>query len=285
MRLLASSVRVVLKIRYAVLIPAVPTVSWKQQLACTICGFAIASAVCDDKSKTLFLITSFDYLRSGDARQLKRVFYHNAMDVLAMVALLNHIAQMLDDPLTFAQEHGLDLIALGKLFEDLGRLEDAARLYERGLEHELAEEIFRQTVERLSFVQRRRGEILSAVEWWRAAARYRQVYALVELAKYYEHTLRDYAQAAQWTRDALAIVTAPEASPDARRKWQADLEHRLARVEAKREKQTTAMVSHESSELGARCCADRSASAVADPSRNYHPTLVRRNRADTASWE
>ncbi|MBI5650348.1 MAG: ribonuclease H-like domain-containing protein [Chloroflexi bacterium] len=58
----------------------------------------------------------FDYLANGDARPLKRVLYHNAMDVVAMAALLSHIAQMLDDPLTFAVEHGLDLIAIGKMF-------------------------------------------------------------------------------------------------------------------------------------------------------------------------
>ena len=33
----------------------------------------------------------FDYLRSRDARPLKGVFYHNAMDVVAMAALLSHV--------------------------------------------------------------------------------------------------------------------------------------------------------------------------------------------------
>ena len=32
----------------------------------------------------------FDYLKSGDARPLGGVFYHNAMDVVAMAALLTH---------------------------------------------------------------------------------------------------------------------------------------------------------------------------------------------------
>jgi len=40
----------------------------------------------------------FDYLRTGDARPLKGVFYHNAMDVVAMAALLSHTAKMLADP-------------------------------------------------------------------------------------------------------------------------------------------------------------------------------------------
>jgi len=179
----------------------------------------------------------FDYLQSGDARPLRGVFYHNAMDVIAMAALLSHIAQMLNDPLNFAVEHGLDLIAIGKLFEDLQRLDDAAKLYARGLELDLSEETFRETVRRLSYVQRRRGEMLSAVELWQGATRTRQVYAFVELAKYYEHKVRDYAQAIEHTRAALAIINAPDFPKDAQIQWQHGLEHRLARLEAKQTRQ------------------------------------------------
>ncbi len=176
----------------------------------------------------------FDYLRSGDARPLQRVLYHNAMDVVAMAALLSHVAQLLADPMEFAAEHGLDLVSIGKLFEDLGRLEEAARIYARGLELDLPEESFRQTAQRLALVHRRRGEMPAAIELWRGAASNRQIYAHVELAKYYEHKARDYAQAEQWTRAALAIVRA--SPPDARREWLAVLEHRLKRLEAKQKK-------------------------------------------------
>jgi len=174
----------------------------------------------------------FDYLSTGDARPLKRVLYHNAMDVVAMAALLSHIAQLLDDPLTFAIEHGLDLIAIGKMFEDLGRSEDAARLYARGLESDLPEENFRATMERFVRLQKRRGQSDAALELWRAAAGTRQIYAFVELAKFYEHQQRDYAQAARWTRDALALVA--QSSPQVRREWRGQLEHRLQRIERKR---------------------------------------------------
>ncbi len=176
----------------------------------------------------------FDYLQTGDARPLQRVLYHNAMDVVAMAALLSHVAQLLANPIEFAAEHGLDLVSIGKLFEDLGRLDDAARIYARGLELDLPEESFRQTARRLALVHRRRGEMPTAIELWRSAAGNRQIYAHVELAKYYEHKARDYAEAAQWTRTALVIVR--ESAPDARREWLAELEHRLKRLEAKERK-------------------------------------------------
>ena len=180
----------------------------------------------------------FDYLRNGDARPLKRVLYHNAMDVVAMAALLSHIAQMLDDPIEFATEHGLDIVSVGKLFEDLGRLDDAARILARGLEFDLPEDSFRQTTQRLAVVHRRRGEMSAALELWRDAAGNRQIYAHVELAKYYEHKARDYAEAERWTRNAITIVR--DSSPAARREWLGALEHRLKRLESRLKNKQTA---------------------------------------------
>ncbi len=184
----------------------------------------------DDLPSWLVPQVYFDYLRTGDARPLKRILYHNAMDVVAMAALLNHIAQMLADPFGFAVEHGLDVIALAKLYEHLGRLAEAAQLYERGLEYDLEEQVFRLTFQRLSLLQRRRGDLPAAVELWHKAAGSRQIYAFVELAKYYEHKTRDYALAAQWTQDALDVIAAPDSPVDLRKHWQAELEHRLERL-------------------------------------------------------
>jgi len=175
----------------------------------------------------------FGYLRSGDARAMKSVFYHNAMDVLSLAALLSHVAGLLDDPLSGTFVHGLDLVDMGKLFENLGRLEKAAQLYEHGLAHDLPEEIYWDTVRRLSFIQKQSGNLSAAVALWREAARSGQIYAHVELAKFYEHQQGDYSEAAQWTHAALDLVNAPDFPRHACRRWLADLEHRLARLHKK----------------------------------------------------
>jgi uncharacterized protein YprB with RNaseH-like and TPR domain len=177
----------------------------------------------------------FSYLRSSDARSIKGVFYHNAVDVLSLAALLNHVVGLLDDPLGEAVVHGLDLVAIGKMFEDLGHLEKAAQLYEHGLAHDLPDEIHWDTVQRLSFAQKRCGNLTTAVTLWRQAAHSGQIYAHVELAKFYEHQQRDYGEAAQWTEAALALVNAPDFPRHECRRWLADLEHRLARLHTKLE--------------------------------------------------
>ena len=171
----------------------------------------------------------FDYLRTGDARPLKGVFYHNAMDVLAMAALFGHVARLLDDPLNVRE--GLDTVAMGRLLEDLGHLEAAAQLYERGLRRDLPEPVRGDAVRRLSSVRRRTGDLPAAVQLWREAARSREVYAHVELAKFYEHRQRDYREAERWACAALTLVEA--LPPEARGPWRAALEHRLGRLKRK----------------------------------------------------
>src|SRR3990172_6858062 len=84
----------------------------------------------------------FDYLKTGDARPLGGVFYHNAMDVVAMAALLAQVNEMLQNPYGGNVQHGLDFVALGKLFEDLGRWDEAARLLEHGLQFGVTESDF-----------------------------------------------------------------------------------------------------------------------------------------------
>jgi hypothetical protein len=175
----------------------------------------------------------FDYLRTGDARPLSGVFYHNAMDVIAMSALLHHVADMLANPLAESIEHGLDVIALAKLYEEQGQWDLSARLYERGLEMNLAEADFWVTVKRLASLERKRGDIDSALRWWAQAAHQGHIYAHVELAKYYEHKRKDHKAALKWTRLAMNRVEQADIPLYERKHWLAELDHRRKRLEEK----------------------------------------------------
>ncbi len=176
----------------------------------------------------------FDYLRSGDASEMKGVFYHNAMDIVALAAMFSHTANMLHDPFDERIRHGLDVIALAKLHEDLDRWDMAARLYERGLEMPLNEDDFWKAVRRLSVLQKRRGDLNEAVRWWQQAAGQGHIYAHVELAKHYEHRVKNFVEAQKWARDALEIVKSDGDIPEyVREHWQAELEHRLRRLDGK----------------------------------------------------
>ena len=173
----------------------------------------------------------FDYLRSGDARPMYNVFYHNAVDVISMPALMSVMADTLEDPLqNNLNVSYLDHAALGRLFEDLGEPDMATRLYRSGLEGGLPDSLFWDTLERLSMLHKRRGEYEEAVFLWKKATQNNQYYAHEELAKLYEHTQIDLSEALKWTEDALQRMTAPATPPYVRAAWLPAFEHRKARL-------------------------------------------------------
>lgn len=176
----------------------------------------------------------FDYLREGDARPLSGVFYHNNQDIVALAAMLNHMNHMLVEPLHESIEHGLDRIALAHLFEDLGKWDLAARLYEIGLQEQLPEADFSQAVRRLAILQRRRGDLDAALKLWEQAAADGHIYAHIELAKHHEHRQRDPATALLWATRARELAQKDESLPAyMRAHWLQEVEHRLVRLEKK----------------------------------------------------
>ena len=172
----------------------------------------------------------FDYLRDRDATSMKGVFYHNEIDILSLVVLLNHAGTMLANPFGENVEYSLDVIAIAKLLEDLYRWDEAARLYEHGLSGELPEEGFARAVKRLAVLQRRRGDIVEAVKWWEQAAEAGHIYAQIELAKHYEHRIKDFSKAQEYALTALELVNGNDFPSYEKLYWEGELNHRLGRL-------------------------------------------------------
>ena len=172
----------------------------------------------------------FDYLRSGDARPLAGVLYHNAMDILALAALFSYSVDLLHHPLEFEGIDPLDLTGVANLYEDLGYSDSAVDLYRLGLEKGLPEEHFWNSIERLARLHRRRGEWEAAVDLWRKAAQAGSIEAMVELAKYYEHEARNSPEALIWTQQAIEKASGVSFPPYIRRQVLGELEHRRARL-------------------------------------------------------
>ncbi len=176
----------------------------------------------------------FDYLHTRDARPLRGIFYHNEMDVVSLAALLAHMADLTANPLDGSIEHGLDMIAIGKLYADLGQLEIATQIYQRGLEHDdVQNDVYWQALKELSFLHKKQENSRTACQLWEQAAQADQIYAHVELAKVYEHRKKDFASALHWTEAAIRIVSAPNYPVYERQHSLPELEHRLARLERK----------------------------------------------------
>ena len=177
----------------------------------------------------------FDYLHNGDARPLSGVLYHNGMDILSLAALFQHVAHLLDDPLGYVAPQSLDLIAVARLYEELGQYETAVQLYETSLQMGMPEPFFIQTLERFANLYRRQGEWQKTINLWHKAVEHHQVDACIELAKYYEHQQRDCVQALQWAEKALQMVDDHIPGIAARREEKKALNHRIDRLHRKLE--------------------------------------------------
>jgi len=178
----------------------------------------------------------FDYLRSGDARPLAGVFYHNVQDIASTAALAGLACAAFAAPFDGAIVHGEDWYALGKWYEELGLDDKAEAAYRRALAEPLVPAYRDAVLERLSFLCKRRARWSDAVELWKASLDSAHLYPYVELAKYYEHRAGDFAEAEKMTRAALAWMRSPACDypPARRRVLVAELEHRLRRVQRRR---------------------------------------------------
>lgn len=180
----------------------------------------------------------FDYLRSGDARPLAGVFYHNVMDILSLAALFGRVGGMLQDPLHNADEHGLDLAAIARLYEELGMLEESAELYEQSLSHgDLPEPFFLKVMERYALLRRRQKNWEKAVQLWEKAAAHGDPNACIELSKYYEHRERNYFEALEWARKALDSLEFSEQNVFTLKAMERDIQRRIGRLYQKVYKQ------------------------------------------------
>jgi uncharacterized protein YprB with RNaseH-like and TPR domain len=172
----------------------------------------------------------FQYLRAGHAGHIVPVFEHNEHDLLTLMALTGHVGRILDQP-DEIDLHAAELFGLGKLYEELGRYPESLRAYERGLALKPSDELRGVALRRLSFLYKYLQQRDEAVAIWARLADEdtHLMFPYLELAKHYEHRMKDYPTAAQYT--LMAQVRATNAVE------RAELEHRLSRIKVKAQRQ------------------------------------------------
>jgi len=179
-----------------------------------------------------------DYLRGAPAEVLRPVFYHNAQDILSLVALATHLARFLRDPWgEGGASHGLEFYALGRLYEGQGDFPKAILAYRSALLLALPPRERERAWERLSLLLKREGRWAEALEIWQALLGRPgkpPLYALLELAKYHEHRSGDLAQAEMMVEQAIAGYGERPGGEDLVRRWQRLRRKRSAKGEERR---------------------------------------------------
>lgn len=181
------------------------------------------------------------FLQTGDAGEMGRIFYHNREDIVSMVPLAELLCRAYTDPLTAAELHPLDLASVGRVHAELGRLESAETALAQALEYLAAtgsssdgdalSDIF-DTLGLLFKRQERWDEASALWQRWLTTVSGPDPRPYVELAKYCEWQCGDLEQAQMWTAWALHNQ---QSAPTRFRSPQAigELQHRLARIQRK----------------------------------------------------
>ena len=159
----------------------------------------------------------FDYLRTGSARGLQPVFFHNALDVVSMAALAVEMARILhaarEQGFTASwkgrAEAGLDLFSLSRIFGCAGDTAVSLATCRRALAAGLPEPVEPRAMRYMAAQHKRRREFDAAVEIWHELSRRADTYAVEacrELAIHFEHRQRDARRALEFTEAALALL-------------------------------------------------------------------------------
>jgi hypothetical protein len=188
------------------------------------------------------------YLQTGETGDMRRVIYHNAIDILSMVTLAAHLLEVFsteteDDgrKTAAASVHrprssveAADLLRLAYWHDHEGRAAEAEAAYRRALAGKLALEDRAAALLRFAALLKRHNRRAEAVPLWEQLASFstEDSLACVELAKFYEWKAADLPRALTWARRAEAIIKAMP--PGWRKKEaQAAIARRVERLQEK----------------------------------------------------
>ncbi len=158
----------------------------------------------------------FMFLETGDAAPLADVIVHNRLDILSMAALAGYMGQAVSAPLTATPAgrplSGEELFSIGRLLVERPR--DAADTSEgiacltEALRRDLPAALRHSCYQALARAYKRAGLAEEAAAVLKAAARSdgTSPWAHIELAKHYEHRVRDFAAARYWSQEALELA-------------------------------------------------------------------------------
>lgn len=149
----------------------------------------------------------FDFLRGLRLPRMQPVLQHNAEDVRTLATIASRVCRLLRLPLP-SRRHGLELAAVGRCYAACEDWERTVWYFEKAVEDlDAIPEISLTLQKQLSVIYKRMTRFSDACRLWdQMAEEWGDLYALVELAKHFEHREKDYRRAFFYTEKALAVV-------------------------------------------------------------------------------
>jgi len=138
----------------------------------------------------------FDWLQQRDGKLLEDVFEHNRIDIISMASLLKHLADLVEDSQEMERGHHGDFLKLAGLIYERGDPEKARRMLESLIMSQHID-VAMGARRSLSLIYKKAHRWEEATKLWQdlIEANPHNVFAVEELAKFYEHHAREYGKA------------------------------------------------------------------------------------------
>jgi hypothetical protein len=149
----------------------------------------------------------FDWLRRHDGRLLEDVFRHNRFDIISMASLARHLTELLEGK-HGGDTHSGDVLSAARFLHERGHADPAVRMYECLLDSPVRDAA-QHARRSLSLIRKKSGQWEQAVALWEEmlSCDPDDVFAVEELAKWYEHRRRDFGRAAGLVQGVLGRGT------------------------------------------------------------------------------
>lgn len=172
------------------------------------------------------------FLKSGNINEINGVFYHNAMDVVSLAALLSRYVEILNDEGADSIEFSTISFALAKLHEKNNNLDLSISYYFTAIQqNDLSDDVRIKAIRQLGAIYKRNQNFNQAVSLWELGSEMKDTFCVLELCKYYEHKEKNYQLAMYWVEKGLELISAMDSYQE-----YPDLITRRARISKKEEK-------------------------------------------------
>ncbi len=169
----------------------------------------------DDVPGSMIPYLYFEFLRTKSAHRMGGIFEHNSFDILTLACLTGIIPRAFHAPLEVPLRRGAEMVGLARWLRAADRAGEAVVLLRRALAKGLPDALTWRTLWDCGLLEKKTGNEAGALALFTELTTARnphQAEAFEELAKYYEHTGKNYALALDMTEEAQRLAPSPALS-------------------------------------------------------------------------
>ncbi len=174
-----------------------------------------------------------EYLKTGETQDIVGVFYHNEMDVISLAALLRIIDEVANEKDQLFSTYETLHFSLARQFERNREYSKAIDSYSKALEQPKLPEAIRLTCYLcLANIYKKTSQVEKAMLFWGLATEFGSIESLIELAKIFEHKLKNYELALDYCKKALLLLD-NDVNSIKRTVFLDQIDYRMERLKAK----------------------------------------------------